>query len=236
MGTRTRVRLLYVLLGLATVSVAAFSVVPTVGVFGASGVLGGVPFGGAQPVPALDVVPGERFVERWEAAEPSLGLPGQRNVFPWADTSEGTEDAATGRAPVELEIGAGGMKLTLWRLSGVDRLSLALPPLAWAALAMAVVGLLWRIVRTLMSGEVFTRANARRVTVIGLLVALGSSALQLGTYWLDNAVIARSAAAGVLDAAFTFTFVPLWVGAAVVLLAEVFRQGVLLRSEADGLV
>jgi hypothetical protein len=237
MGTRVRVRLLYVFLGLATAFVVVSSVGPAVVAYGTSGVLANVPFLGAQPVPALEVIPGEGFAERWEATGPSEGIPGQRDLFPWTDTSEGAVDAATGRAPVELAIGAGGMKLTLWgSLGWADRLSLALPPLAWPALALAVLGLLWRIVRTVSSGEVFTRANARRLTVIGLLIALGSSVLQLGAYWLDRDVIARSAAAGVLDVPFTFSFVPLWVGAVVVLLAEVFHQGVRLRAEVEGLV
>lgn len=235
MQTRVSVRLLYVLLGLATAFVLVFNVVPAVLSYIAPGVLGSVPFVGPQQVPALVVVPDDGFAERWEAAPTHELDPTQRDLFPWADTSDGTTDALTGLPPVELRLDD-AMHLTFWSTSWVDRLNFAVPPLATAALALAVIWLLWRIVRTVSTDEAFTRVNARRVASIGLLIAVGASALQLITNALGKGVIARSAAAGIVDVPFSFDFLPLWVGAVVLLLAEVLRQGVRLRAEVEGLV
>jgi hypothetical protein len=235
MGTRVRVRLLYLLLGLATAFVVVFNILPAIGSYGTSGALANMPLIGPQQIPTVTVIEDDGFAERWAASEPSDEIVGQRDLFRWADTSDGTKDAVTGLPPVQFWVGD-GMKLTFWGLTFVDRLSFALPPLLWAALTLAVIWLLWRIVRTVSTGEVFSAVNARRVTAIGLLIAVGASLLQLATYWLDKGVIARSAAAGVLDVPFSFSFVPLWVGAVIVLLAEVFRQGVRLRTEVEGLV
>ncbi|MGC5285479.1 hypothetical protein [Micromonospora sp. DT231] len=52
----------------------------------------------------------------------------------------------------------------------------------------------------------------------------------------DKAIIARSAAVGIVDVAFSFSFMPLAIGALVLLLAGVFRQGVRLRADVAGLV
>ena len=164
--------------------------------------------------------------DRYGAVEP--------NLFPWTDATSGTKDLFTGLPPVEY--GFGNTRMSLWGAGLADRASLAAPVLAWALLALAVLWLLWRLVGSVAADDVFTRANARRVAWIGVLVAAGGSALQLGTYWLDAGIVARSAADGILQPAFGFSFLPLWVGLAVVALAEVFRQGVRLRDDVEGLV
>lgn len=122
------------------------------------------------------------------------------------------------------------------RRSAHNRLGFAGPQLAAQALILLVLWLLWRIVRTVPTAEVFTRVNARRMVGVGLAVAIGGSAVQLLGYAAHNGILARSAAAGIVDITFSFSFLPLVVGAIVLLLAEVFRQGVRLRAEVDGLV
>lgn len=156
------------------------------------------------------------------------------NVFPWTDTADGTVDLFTHRPPVEW--GLGNPSMSLWGPSVADRASLAAPLLAWGALALAVLGLLWRLVRSVAVDDVFTQTSARRVALIGGLVAVGGSLVQLGTYWLEAGIVARSAADGILKAAFSFSFVPLWLGLVVVTLAEVLRQGARLRQDVEGLV
>ena len=170
------------------------------------------------------------FGERWQAT----GID-QQEFFPWTDTSNGTRDAATGLPPVEL-MPWRSMELTIWAPTLQDRLSFAGPELAAQALMLLVLWLLWRIVRTVPTAEVFTAANARRIVATGLAVAVGGSAVQLLGYAAHKGIVARSAAAGIVDVAFSFSFVPLVVGAVVLLLDEVFRQGVRLRAEVDGLV
>ncbi|MBY8874180.1 DUF2975 domain-containing protein [Micromonospora sp. PLK6-60] len=182
-----------------------------------------------QPAQTVTVRPDDGFAARWQAA-----VPATHPVFAWQDTADGTRDAVTGLPPVELATPT--MVLSILEPGWPDRLRLAGPDLAAQALILAVLWLLRRIVRTMPAAEVFTAVNARRIVLIGLLVAVGGSAVQLLGYAADKAVIARSAAAGVVDVAFSFSVAPLAIGAIVLLLAEVFRQGVRLRADVDGLV
>ena len=250
MGTRVSVRVLYVLLGVATAFVLVFNVYP---------VLAYVADVGWQmpltqppsPVPGVDVVPAGGFRARWESAVPCLpgdptGLPpvsvgpgcvpGERVLFPWDSTApNGDVDAATGLPPVELASGS-PMHLTFWGLRWWEDLAFWMPPLAFGALALGVIWSLWQIVRTLPTGDVFTAPNVRRVMLIGVLVGVGSPALQLTVHLAQRAVLAHSAAAGIVKVAPSFNLLPLWLGAVVLLLAEVFRQGVRMRAEVEGLV
>jgi hypothetical protein len=86
--------------------------------------------------------------------------------------------------------------------------------------------------------DVATGRPPVRMVGVGLAVAAGGSAVQLLAYAGERDIIARSAAAGILKAAFSFSFsfLPLVVGAVLILLAEIFRQGVRLRTEVDGLI
>ncbi|MFC8734460.1 DUF2975 domain-containing protein [Luteimicrobium sp. NPDC057192] len=232
MATKLCVRALYVTLGLAALWVLLVDVVPAVAAPDTN-----LPYLQNRPVPSLVVERDTGFRERvaangFDPADPDSGMP---VIFPWTDTSDGTRDAATGLPPVELAIGD-PMRLTFWGTEGSTRAMFSLPPLGWAALALGVLGLLYRIVRDVARGDAFDPANPRRVAAIGLLVAVGGSVVQLGTFALERFGIARSAAAGIVQAPFTFAVAPLWIGALVLLLAEVFRQGVRLRAEVDGLV
>lgn len=224
-------RLLTVLLGACAAAVLVFGVWPTL--LGPSGldIARGFPMPAPQAMPSLAVQPDGGFRQRWQAGAGATPA----ELFPWKDTSNGTRDETTGLPPVELTPWQ-SMELTFWGPTWQDRLGFAGPRLAAQALILLVLWLLWRIVRTVPTAEVFTPANARRMTGIGLTVALGGSAVQLLGFTAHKAVITRSAAAGIVDVAFSFSFLPLLVGAIVLLLAEVFRQGVRLRAEVDGLI
>jgi len=225
--TALTVRLLRVLLGLAAAFVLVFNVLVTVHPVDDVPLL-------RQPVPNVSVMQGTGFEARWRAAEPDAS--GKPVLFPWSDdSSDGTRDAATGLPAVELSIGD-QMRLYFWGPTTLDRVTFVLPPLAWAALALIVLWLLWRIVGTIAADDVFSRANIRRIVVIGALIAGGATVVQLGSYWLKVGTVARSAAAGVVVVPFQFDLVPLWAGALIVLLAVVLHQGVRLRQDVEGLV
>ncbi|MFX0592509.1 DUF2975 domain-containing protein [Melissospora conviva] len=227
---RVSARLLTGLLGAAAAAVLVFGVWPTV--LGPSGLelgRGVVPMPAPQPVSSVAVRPDEGFGDRWQATAHEYP-----ELFAWKDTSDGTRDAATGLPPVELFTPT--MKLSILEPTWTDRVGFVGPALAAQALFLLVLWLLWRIVGTVPTGEVFTSANARRIVGIGLVVAVGGSAVQLLGFAAHKAIIARSAAAGIVDVAFTFSFMPLAIGAIVLLLAEVFRQGVGLRADVAGLV
>lgn len=227
---RASVRLLTGLLGVAAAAVLVFGVWPTL--LGPSGLelgRGMVPMPTPQPVLSVAVRPDDGFGDRWQATGDDY-----HELFAWKDTSDGTRDAATGLPPVELFFPT--MGLSILGPTWIDRISFAGPELAAQALLLSVLWLLWRIVRTVPTGEVFTSANARRIVGIGLVVAVGGSAVQLLGLAAHQAIVARSAAAGIVDVAFSFSFMPLAIGATVLLLAEVFRQGVRLRADVAGLV
>ncbi|GHJ44150.1 hypothetical protein Cs7R123_14920 [Catellatospora sp. TT07R-123] len=233
MGATVKVsaRLLTVLLGVVAVFVLVFGVWPALlGPAGLDLVRGVAPMPVPQSVPQVAVQPGAQFAQRWQSAGT-----GAKPIFDWVDTSDGTRDATTGRLPVEL-MPWGDMRLSFWGMDLGDRLAYVAPELLAQALILLVLWLLWRTVRTVPAGEVFTVGNARRMVGVGLAVAAGGSAVQLVAYQAHRLVVEHSAAAGVVRAVFSFSWVPLVAGAVVLLLAEVFRQGVRLRADVDGLV
>jgi hypothetical protein len=92
---------------------------------------------------------------------------------------------------------------------------------------LAIVGRLRRIFVTLTAGDPFHPDNVRRLRFIGLMLA----ALELGRYlfWGASAWLLPGVDAG--DRAFSLTS---WFSVLVVfVLAEVFREGARLRSEAE---
>lgn len=233
---RAGVTLMRVLLGTAVAAVVVGAVRTVLGYSGLD--LGGhmihlpnLPLLG-DPAPSIPVTPDGGFRARLtEVGAKDFGP----TAFPWKDTSDGTRDAYTGLPPVELA-GWHSLSLYFWGPTFRDRLAYAGPVLFAEALALTVLVLLWRIVRTLALGEVFVRDNARRMVAIGLVVAAGGSLAQLlrALGWAD--MVAHSAAAGVVRVAWSFSFLPLLAGAVILLLAEVFRQGVGMRADVDGLV
>lgn len=227
---RVSVRLLTGLLGVAAAAVLVFGVWPTL--LGSSGLelgRGMVPMPAPQPALSVAVLPDNGFGDRWQATARE-----HHELFAWKDTSDGTRDAATGLPPVELFTPT--MQLSILGPTWDDRIGFAGPELAAQALFLLLLWLLWRVVRTVPTGEVFTTANVRRIVSIGLVVAVGGSAVQWLGFAAHKAIVARSAAAGIVDVAFSFSVVPLAVGATLLLLAEVFRQGLRLRADMAGLV
>lgn len=162
------------------------------------------------------------------------GSPGG-DVFPIQDSPNGSVDATTGRPPVDLAL-LQQMRLTLWGPGTAGRWAFVAPDLAGALVILAVIWRLWQLVSTIAREQVFTPANARRIVHIGLLVGIGGALTQLITYWCWSSLIDNSAAAGVVRLSWSFTFIPVWVGAVIVALSEVFRQGVRLQTDVEGLV
>lgn len=113
------------------------------------------------------------------------------------------------------------------------RVGIAGPRLAGQVLGLIVLWLLWRIVVSAVAGNVFTTANARRVLLVGLAAAVGGTCLQVLTFVAYRAIVARSAA-GIVEASFSFSILPVTGGLIVLVLAWVFQRGVRLqRSVRD---
>lgn len=114
------------------------------------------------------------------------------------------------------------------------RLLAALPALAGALLAAAV---LWRLVgvaRSARRAEVFVAANVRRLQGVALLIAVGGTAVsvlgQVCAAQLAQRVTERD------GLSLELRLLPVGVGLLVAFLAEVMRRGARLRDEVDGLV
>ena len=119
-----------------------------------------------------------------------------------------------------------------------ERLVQALPEFLVAALTIAVAWLLFRLLRSTQAGEPFTKRNVRRINTIALIVGLGGVMGQLAQAIADNAIQTTGRLPGRVDLTLgaTFTPLPLVVMLVIALIGEVFRRGVQLRDDVEGLV
>ncbi len=111
---------------------------------------------------------------------------------------------------------------------------LAATLLAWELYmggAIVIVGRLRRIFQTLIAGDPFHPANVRRLRIIGVALAV----LELGRYLTAAAlhVIAPMFHLGRLHVGGEINLTTWFAVLAIVVLAEVFREGARLRGEAE---
>ena len=119
-----------------------------------------------------------------------------------------------------------------------ERLAQALPELLIAALTIAVAWLLFRLLRSTQAGEPFTKRNVRRINTIALAIGLGWILVQFAQGVADNMIQTSGRIPDQGDPSFVFTFtpLPLVVMLVIALIGEVFRRGVQLRDDVEGLV
>ena len=103
-------------------------------------------------------------------------------------------------------------------------------------LGLVVVGLLLGVVRAVRDGDPFTRASARRLTLLAGTVAAGGLGVNVLREMADNILLARTILSSVVALDATLSFIPLAAGAAIAALAEAFRHGARLREDVEGLV
>jgi hypothetical protein len=151
------------------------------------------------------------------------------------DSTHGSVDAATGGRPVKLA-GPYTGQLTLVNPSTGDRLLYLAGGSVLPLVALAVIAYLLRIVRTLRRGDPFVPENARRLTAIALLIAVGGTVGNLVHGIALDLLVHGSAASGIFAHVFDVSFLPIVIGTAAAFLAEVFRQGARLRQDVEGLV
>lgn len=153
----------------------------------------------------------------------------------WTDTSQGTVDAATGLPPVEFA-GPVTAQLLFWSPTTAQRTAWVLWKIAGPLLGIAGAALILRMTRDARNGDPFSPANESRLWKLAFLVAIGGSAVS----WVGAAVrawlIESSAAADSVSLTFTLVFTPIIVGIGIALLASVWRVGVGLREDVDGMV
>jgi hypothetical protein len=167
----------------------------------------------------------------WQPFGQPLSVPAQFEAPPPEDGLNGTYER--GEA-VELS-GPTLVTANVFDPSLPQRLGLLGGTVTGGVVTVAVLVLLLQIVRSLRE-EVFVPANARRLQLIALFLAVGGMAAQ---------VLHQVGAAAVLEAervrdrvtpVFELSFAPLVAALAVAVLGEVFRRGVQLREDVEGLV
>ncbi len=101
---------------------------------------------------------------------------------------------------------------------------------------IAVMVLTIRILRTVRRGDVFVADNVRRLYAIAAIVVVGGCVLQALSLWGYWGVVGNLRVAQYVQPTWEISWVPLVAGLAVAVAAEVFRQGIRLRDDAQGTV
>lgn len=117
----------------------------------------------------------------------------------------------------------------------VEHLLVRLQLLPILLLALFVVVLLRRIVRSVLAGDPFVDENVRRLRIIGWLVAVSPILLVIAQF-ARSELVARSSVADLALESIHVAFLPILVGGLLLVLAEVFAAGVRLRQDTEGLV
>lgn len=108
--------------------------------------------------------------------------------------------------------------------------------LAASLSTIAVLALLLLVVRSLRSGDPFVLANARRLRGMAAVLAVGGTGASALRAWAEHLVLSDRVIMPLVHEQLQVTFLPLVAGLGVLLLAEVFRRGALMRAELEGLV
>lgn len=117
-----------------------------------------------------------------------------------------------------------------------QRLGLTGAEVLTGLLAVVVLVMLLLLVRSLRQGDPFVEANARRLYVIAAAVGLGGQGAALLGGWGRAGVLQHPLVAPYVVHEQSLPLLPLLAGLGVAVLAEVFRQGAVLRREVEGLV
>lgn len=129
--------------------------------------------------------------------------------------------------------------LEFWDPMGAARVVDVVALVAVAALTAWLWWTLSRVVGSARSGDPFVAANARRLTLIGALVLVGPYLVVAVEQAIVQWKLATSTASGKADVVFRWEDLSLWplgFGLAVLALAAVWRRGVAMREDLEGLV
>lgn len=147
------------------------------------------------------------------------------------------------RSGIELPRGAthdgeATVKMLLSDATLGERLMQALPELLTAGMTIAVAWMLFQLLRTTQAKDPFTRRNVGRINTIALVIGIGGVLVQFVQGIADFAIqtMGRLPDRSDLTYVFTFTPLPLVVMLVIALIGEVFRRGVQLRDDVEGLV
>jgi hypothetical protein len=145
----------------------------------------------------------------------------------------GAEEVPTGRGEFS---GPYEAQVNVYSPTTTQRTAFVGAGLAESLATVTVLLLLLRIVRSLRLGDPFDLANARRLRRIAAAVVFGGTGASALQSWGEHLVLSDSAIRPFVQEQLHVTLLPLVIGLGVLLLAEVFRRGALMRAELTGLV
>lgn len=106
-----------------------------------------------------------------------------------------------------------------------------------AATYLGALALLLPVASGLRRQEPFSRANARRLTALGLLIAIAGTVVPVVSQLATSSALAESQAGSLLETTtFTISFLWMAVGLSLAAAGEAFRRGVVLHDDVEGLV
>lgn len=110
------------------------------------------------------------------------------------------------------------------------------PSLVGATLTLWGLILVLGIVRSLRTDTLFTLANTRRLTVLALLLIVGSTLTPLVGGVARAELLQRTALSDVVVFRVEWSLLPVLLGFGVAALAEVFRRGTALQVDLEGVI
>ena len=117
-----------------------------------------------------------------------------------------------------------------------QRLLLALPEIVDGLLLTVILGLLFRMARSLRHGEEFTARNIGRLRAVAVTVFLMGLVTPLVEAVTTSLLLRGTGAEDQVPFSYTFSFQYLLFALLIAAVAEVFRRGVRLRADTEGLV
>lgn len=151
------------------------------------------------------------------------------------ETESGTVDAATGRRPAAI-----GRPITATVQfdgpSAGQRWAWAIWQAAGPLLAAVGLGIVLVMLRAARTSDPFDKANLRRLQTLTALVLVGGTLVAWGGAFVRRWLLDNSAVADIVPMDFHFTFLPIIGGVLLSMLAEVWRRGVAMRTELEGLI
>ena len=151
------------------------------------------------------------------------------------DGPQGSVDAATGGQAVEVN-GPWKAQATFANPTLGQRLLVVAPPVVASLTGMLVAVLLLRLLGTVRRGEPFVAANVRRLRLIAVAIAVGSTVAQLLELAGRASLLSEPAIEPFVKLTFEMSFAPLVAALLVAAVAEITAVGTALHREVEGLV
>lgn len=149
--------------------------------------------------------------------------------------SNGDVDAVTGGPPVEI---SGPFTGRIWFVNPTFAMEWAW--VYWQAaaplLAAGSLFVILKLVRSVRTGTPFTNENARRLRILALLVGVGGTFVAATHEFVQRWLLDNSAAADLVIRDWYVSFIPLLLGVFIGVVAEVWRAGVAMADDLDGVV